>query len=60
MARFVNHSCRPNCYIDITKGTIWIRAAKTIRKGQELTYPYNTEGEGLIRCGCRAGCQKLL
>jgi hypothetical protein len=39
---------------------IWIRAAKPIRKGQELTYHYNTDGEGLIMCRCRAGCQTLL
>src|ERR1700680_3969017 len=29
-ARFINHACRPNCYIDIKKGVIWIRAARTI------------------------------
>jgi SET domain-containing protein len=27
VARYVNHSCEPNCYIDIKKGIIWIRAA---------------------------------
>ncbi len=26
-ARFINHSCRPNCYIHILDGTIWIRAS---------------------------------
>ena len=60
VARYVNHSCEPNCYIDIKKGIIWIRAAKTIRTGQELTYNYNTDGEGLIKCRCRPGCQNLL
>jgi SET domain-containing protein len=60
IARFINHSCRPNCYIDIKDGTIWIRAARTIRKGEELTYHYNTDGEGLIKCRCRPGCQALL
>ena len=59
-ARFINHACTPNCYIDIKKGIIWIRAAKTIPKGQELTYNYNTDGEGLIKCRCRSGCQTLL
>ena len=59
-ARFVNHSCRPNCYIDIRGGVIWIRAARTIPKGQELTYNYHTDGEGLIKCRCRPGCQTLL
>ncbi|MGE5244050.1 MAG: SET domain-containing protein [Betaproteobacteria bacterium] len=59
-ARFVNHSCRPNCYIHIKDGVIWIRAARTIRKGEELTYNYHTDGEGLIRCRCRPGCQTLI
>jgi SET domain-containing protein len=59
-ARFINHSCRPNCYIEIKDRVIWIRAARTIRKGQELTYHYNTDGEGRIRCRCRPGCRTLL
>jgi len=60
VARFINHSCRPNCYIDIKDGVIWIRAARTIRRGEELTYDYNTDGDGLIACHCRPGCQRLL
>jgi SET domain-containing protein len=60
IARYINHSCRPNCYIDVKGGVIWIRAARTIRRGEELTYNYNTDGEGLIECRCRAGCQTLL
>src|SRR5881409_4218716 len=36
VARFINHSCRPNCYIDVKDGIIWIRAARTIRRGEEL------------------------
>lgn len=59
-ARFINHSCHPNCYIDIKGGVIWIRASRTIRKGEELAYHYNTDGEGLIMCRCRPGCQTLL
>src|SRR5256885_13103084 len=42
-ARFINHSCRPNCYIEIKDGTIWIRAARNISKGEELSYHYNTD-----------------
>ncbi len=59
-ARFINHACRPNCYIQITDGVIWIRAARTIKKGEELGYDYCTDGEGLIMCRCRKGCQRLL
>jgi SET domain-containing protein len=60
VARFINHACRPNCYVHILDGVIWIRAARKIRKGEELTYHYNTDGEGLIKCRCRADCQHLL
>ena len=60
IARFINHSCRPNCYIDIKDRVIWIRAARTIRRGEELTYHYHTDGECLIECRCRKGCQNLL
>ncbi len=60
LARFINHSCRPNCYVDIRNGTIWIRASRTIRRGEEITYNYRTDGEGLIKCQCHPRCQNLL
>jgi SET domain-containing protein len=60
LARFINHSCRPNCYVHIVGDTIWIRASRTIRRGEELTYDYMTDGEGQIACRCRPGCQRLL
>src|SRR5204862_6294306 len=62
IARFINHSCRPNCWVEVdakTK-TICVRAAKAIRKGQELTYDYNTEGDKVIPCRCRPGCKTKL
>lgn len=61
-ARFINHSCKGNCWIDVdavTK-TIWIRASKAIAKGEELTYDYNTEGDKIIPCLCRPGCKTKL
>ena len=60
VARFINHSCTPNCYIEIKDRVIWIRAARNIRKGEELTYNYNTDGECFMPCRCRKGCQNLL
>ena len=59
-ARFINHSCRGNCYVQIIKGVIWIRASRTIRKGEELSYNYNTDGAAEIPCRCRPGCQGML
>lgn len=60
VSRFINHSCKPNCYIEVKDGVIWVRAAKSIKKGAELNYNYNTDGEGLIKCRCRPGCKTLL
>ena len=62
IARFINHSCTPNCYIDVDgkTRTIWVRASKKIRKGEELTYDYNTEGDKVIPCNCRPGCTTRL
>jgi histone-lysine N-methyltransferase SETD1 len=62
VARFINHSCTPNCWVEVdakTK-TIWIRAAKAIKPGDELTYDYNTEGDKTISCRCRPSCKTRL
>ena len=56
IARFINHSCRPNCWIEVAGHTIWIRASRAIRTGEELTYDYATDGEQTIPCRCWPGC----
>ena len=60
VARFINHSCTPNCYSHIVGQTIWIRAARNINLGEELTYDYYTDGEKVIQCRCRPGCPRKL
>ena len=60
LARFINHACQPNCYSHIVGRTIWIRAARNIAAGEELTYNYYTDGEKLIPCRCRPGCKNRL
>ena len=42
-ARFINHSCNPNCEVDIIKNRIWISSIKKIKKGEELSYDYGYE-----------------
>lgn len=59
-ARFINHSCRPNCYSRVVGQTIWICAARHIEPGEELTYDYYTDGECVIPCHCRPGCPRKL
>ena len=44
-ARFINHSCDPNCEAVIDKGHIWIEALRTIEPGDELVYDYQYERE---------------
>jgi SET domain-containing protein len=56
VARFINHSCRPNCWFEVVDKTIWIRASRNIRVGEELTYDYSIVGEKTIPCRCRPGC----
>lgn len=61
-ARFINHSCAPNCEIDLTGDRISIRARKNIQPGVELTYDYALEIEddappsrrALFACRCGA------
>lgn len=60
IARFINHSCTPNCYYDVVDKTIWIRAGRDIRRGEELTYDYRVIGERTIPCRCRPGCPNTL
>lgn len=60
IARYINHGCRPNCHTDVIGRTIWIIASRRIRKGEELTYDYNTEGLAGIPCLCRPGCRRVL
>ena len=40
LAKYINHSCDPNCETDIVRGKIWISAIKDIKKGEELSYDY--------------------
>lgn len=58
IARFINHACRANCWIEIEpkSRTIWVRASRLIEPGEELTYDYSTVGDHTIPCRCRPGC----
>ena len=39
-ARFINHSCDPNCEVEIIKNEIWIVSKKKIIRNSELNYDY--------------------
>lgn len=65
-ARFINHSCEPNCYsrvVDILgKKHILIFALRRIPQGEELTYDYKFPfEEDKITCHCLSRkCRKYL
>jgi len=42
-ARFINHSCDPNCEAIIDRSRIWIYAKRNIQPGEELVYDYQYE-----------------
>ncbi len=39
-ARFVNHSCAPNCDAEMDEERIWIVANRDIKGGEEITFNY--------------------
>ena len=39
-ARFINHSCAPNCDAVVERGRIWIDTIREIVQGEELAYDY--------------------
>jgi SET domain-containing protein len=42
-ARYINHSCKPNCDIEIKNNRIWVISKKMIKKDEELSYDYGYE-----------------
>lgn len=63
LARYINHSCRPNCESDTDERNkkVYISAIKNITPGEELCYDYGKEfwKEYIKPKGCRcAKCQQ--
>jgi SET domain-containing protein len=55
-ARFINHSCSPNCEAVISSHhRIWVLALRAIRAGEELTYDYGFDLENYEDHPCRCG-----
>ena len=62
-ARFINHSCKPNCAAYLEDDRVMIYSIKNIKPGVELTYDYQLTDEGsdpeatptdyTCRCGAR-------
>jgi len=52
-ARFLNHSCEPNCEARFIDGRIWLAAIRDVRAGEELTFNYSYDLEDYREHPCR-------
>ena len=62
-AKYINHSCEPNCEAITESGRVFIVALRTIPAGEELTYDYRLERqeendpEWEARYACQCGAR---
>ena len=54
-ARFLNHSCEPNCESGIVRGRVWLYALRAIKAGEELSYNYGHGLSGYRDRPCHCG-----
>ncbi|GIU69958.1 MAG: hypothetical protein KatS3mg002_1194 [Candidatus Woesearchaeota archaeon] len=60
-AKYINHSCDPNCEVDIVNDEIIIYTIKDVKKGEELTFNYGFEfDEEFIEHPCRCGSKNCV
>jgi hypothetical protein len=63
-ARYVNHSCAPNCETIIEKSRVFIEAIRNIQPGEELGYDYQLTWDSsddpteLENYACRCGAKR--
>jgi hypothetical protein len=56
VARYFNHSCRPNAEVEIYGHRVFVRTRKAIEPGEEITYDYGTDyfkaflGKDICQC----------
>jgi SET domain-containing protein len=60
LARFLNHSCNPNCEADIVHDRVWLYALRNIRAGEELTYNYSYDIEDYADRPCYCGAHNCV
>ena len=59
-ARYINHSCDPNCEAVIIRGRIWIIALREIKKSEELAYNDNYDFEDYEDHKCQCGSNRCV
>ena len=58
VARLINHSCAPNCRVEVIRGRVWIIARRDIAAGEELTFDYGFKFSEWRDHVCRCGEEK--
>lgn len=59
-ARYINHSCGPNCEAQDIDGHIWIVAVRDIDKGEEITYDYGYDLDDYEEHPCYCSCKNCV
>jgi hypothetical protein len=59
-AKYINHSCDPNCEAINIDGEIWICAIRDIRKGEELSYNYGYSLDDFEEHPCHCGSHNCI
>jgi len=59
-AKYINHSCEPNCEVKNVKGHIWIISSRYIKKGEEISYNYGYDMEDFKDHPCHCKSKKCV
>jgi hypothetical protein len=59
-ARFLNHSCDPNCTAELLGGRLWIVARRAMAAGEEVTFNYGYDLESFRDYPCHCGSPKCV
>lgn len=59
-ARFINHSCAPNCDAINDNGRIWIVSTRLIAAGEEITFNYGFDLSEYKDYPCQCGAQNCI
>jgi len=59
-ARFLNHSCGPNCEAVCEQGRVWIVALRYIQPGEEITFNYGYDLTDYAEHPCQCGASNCV
>jgi uncharacterized protein len=57
IARYINHSCDPNCRVQKSEGRIFVEAARDIAPDEELSFDYGYDLSEYARFPCTCGAR---